>query len=137
LAVAPVPMAMSETTAPTPMMMPSMVSAERSLLAARARKAIRKFSGKFMGSLSGRLGSGAGWLGGRRRSVRGLAATRRSRLGEGLLAGPRRAGRERMLDDLVADDVAVGNAHHAGRVAGDKGVMGDVEHGLAQLGMQA
>ena len=43
LLVAPLPMAMSATTAATPMTMPRMVSAERSLLAVSPRKAVRKF----------------------------------------------------------------------------------------------
>src|SRR5260221_14293957 len=119
LAVAPVPMAISATTAPTPMMMPSMVSAERSLLAASARRAMRKFSAKFMAYLSGRRGRGWGGV-----------------FRQGLIAGPGRSGRQRVFNHLVAHDHAVGNAHHPPGVPGDKRVVRHVNHGLAQLGVQ-
>src|SRR5262245_60407933 len=109
LAVAPVPMAIKATTAPTPMMMPSMVSAERSLLAASARRAMRKFSGKFMVCLS------------RRRSGRRL-------FGQRLLAGARRPGGQWVFDHFVAHDAAVGDADHPGCVAGDKRIVRHVNH---------
>ena len=48
LAVAPLPMAISATTAATPMTMPNMVRADRSLLADKARRAVRTFSEKLI-----------------------------------------------------------------------------------------
>ena len=48
--VAPLPTATMVMTAPTPMMMPSMVSSERSLLASKARKALRTAERKFTAS---------------------------------------------------------------------------------------
>src|SRR5712692_11822533 len=90
LAVAPVPMAIRATTAPTPMMMPSMVRAERSLLAASARRAMRKFSAKFIVYASG---------------VGGFFV-------QSLFTGPRRTCRQRVRDDFVANDHTVGNAHN-------------------------
>src|SRR5579859_1381680 len=144
LAVAPVPIAIRATTAPTPIMMPSMVSAERSLLAASARRAMRTFSAKFISRLlerdsSRRLG-GRGWCHWRR--CRRLHGRRRhtGRGGifrQGLFAGAGRAGGQGMFNHFVPDDPAVGNAHHAGGVSGDKRVVGDIDHRLAQLGVQA
>src|SRR5258705_4713596 len=94
---APVPIAMRATTEPTPMMMPSMVRAERSLLAASARRAMRKFSKMSIASVL---------------------------TGQGQLTGARRTGDKRLGDVVVADDLAIGEADDALGMAGDKRVVG-------------
>src|SRR3990170_2453691 len=108
---APEPSAIMAITDATPMITPSMVSAERTLLRRIARSATRRVSW-----MSIAPPSGLGFDGRQRQQLRRRVAS--------------------ALDRLVAHDAPVADRDDAGGVAGDVVLVGDQQHGDAAVAVE-